>query len=295
MEFVNYSTCSFLLAMVWIFPGPVFAQVTLAWKFQAGDQCWVEEKTQTKQILTFQGDPESQEVQQTRLVRYKVLEKKEDGSWLLEQKIEDVKITRAGRAKMDLQFLEKLPGNTLKITYQPPASITKVEGYGALVKAVAGGDKNLAGLVQNLMPEESFLAAAEGLVLFLPAAAVSPKQSWKTQSRLPLGPLGNVHCANTCTLNEVEKGLARISLVGEGKYVPPAEGKGPFKIPRGNLRAELLQATYFFAVDKGRLDRAETRRRLQGPLGFVTPAGNVDVQVRIEQTVNLRVREHKGD
>ena len=80
-----------LLVLI-LLPATARAQVRLEWKLKPGDVFFVEEVTQVRQTLILMGSETRQDLDQTRVLRFTVLKKNEDGGLVLAKKIETIRI-----------------------------------------------------------------------------------------------------------------------------------------------------------------------------------------------------------
>src|SRR5262249_1129098 len=80
-----------LLALL-LFPVTARAQTKMEWKLKPGDVFFVEEVTQVRQTLILMGSETRQDLDQTRVLRFTVLKKNQDGGLVLAKKIEAIKI-----------------------------------------------------------------------------------------------------------------------------------------------------------------------------------------------------------
>jgi hypothetical protein len=72
------------------------AQVALAWKLKEGSRLYLEDKIALKQNVKHMQVDHVYELAFTRLTRLTVLKENNDGGLLVEQKIERIKVDRAG-------------------------------------------------------------------------------------------------------------------------------------------------------------------------------------------------------
>src|SRR5262249_60998621 len=86
-----WSTVLFVLI-----PLPAAGQVKLAWKFKQGERFFVEDVVNVRQTIKIANSENRQDLNQTRISRFTVLKVNPDGSTVLEQKIEAVKVKVSG-------------------------------------------------------------------------------------------------------------------------------------------------------------------------------------------------------
>ncbi len=254
--------------LILLLPGLVSAQVTLAWKLVPGDRFVLDETVQARQTIKVMNTETRQDLDQVRRSRISVLKKSPDGSLVLEQKIESVKVQHGGDGPdANTKVLKQLEGASFWYHLDPKGNIKRVEGYDALVKQLAKDNRADAKLIRAVLTEESFKRGVETWLGFAPREAVDKGKTWQSKSSLPLGPLGAMALDKTCTLADfdLETQLAKITLTGRGSYQPPPEDNDrPFKTGPGQVRLLKYDGTISFNAAKGRLVQLEIRLSLEG-------------------------------
>jgi hypothetical protein len=223
-----------------------------------------------------------------------VVKKLADGSLLLEQTIESVKVKVSGAGPdADTRVLKQFEGARFQIALDARGKITRLEGYDALIKRLTGDNRANAKLVRALVTEESLRTAAQAVFSFLPPKEVALEESWKTETALPLGPLGSLFLENTFTLAAVEKAgqVAKITYTSRGGYMPPraSDGDRTLRIAGGDLRLRQANGTIIFDVAAGRLQRAQAKLGLEGTLRITLQDVEVDMEIRQEQDQRLEM------
>lgn len=281
------AACLVLLA-----PGFAAAQITLAWKLEPGDRFALEEKAQVRQTIKFMNSETRQDLDQFRRSRITVLKKNPDGSLVVEQKFESVKVEHGGEGPdFNTRALKQLEGASFWFHLDAKGQISRLEGYDALVKQLVKENFADAKLIRAVLTADSFKRGVESWLSFVPAGPVDKGKTWQNKSSLPLGPLGVMALEKTYTLVDFDKGTqtAKITMSGKGVYQPPAEdADGPFKISGGLLRLPKFSGTISFNVDKGRLIQSETKFSLEGKLTATIRNANVDLELSQEQTLTVK-------
>jgi len=127
--------CCLALALIVLGPAsPALCQVKLRWKFKDGDTFFVEEKSHTRQENKIRDSLEVQELDQTKVSRFKVLKAAADGSLVLQQRIQAIKATAQGTGKeADVSALKLLERATFRITLDARQRLEEVSGYRGLL------------------------------------------------------------------------------------------------------------------------------------------------------------------
>lgn len=281
------------LCLVVSTPGLAAAQVNLAWKLDAGDRFALEEKAQVRQTIKFMNNETRQDVNQLRRSRITVLKKNPDGSLVVEQKFENVKVEHSGEGPdYNTKALKQLEGASFWFHLDAKGQIGRVEGYDALVKQLVKENFADARLIRSVLTEDSFKRGIESWLSFLPGGPADKGKTWQNKSSLPLGPLGIMTLEKTYTLADFDKNTqrAKITMTGRGMYQAPKEEEGgPLKITGGILRLPKYSGTMTFNVDKGRLIDSETKFSLEGKLTATIRNASIDLELSQEQTVGVKL------
>lgn len=280
------------LLLVIAIPTVAEAQVTLAWKLEAGDRFALEETVQARQTIKVMNAETRQDLDQTRHSRITVLKKNADGTLVLEQKIEKIKLRHSGDGPdANTKVLKQLEGASFWFHLDAKGRIGRIEGYDTLVKQLAKDNRADAKLIRAVLTEESFKGGLETWLGFLPAEPVGKGKTWKHKSSLPLGPLGAMALDNSYTLTDFDKKtqVAKISLAGIGTYQPPSNDSDlPLKIGAGSLRLAKYAGAITFNADKGRLIDLNIQLSLQGKLTAAIRDVNMEMELTQEQTLTLK-------
>src|SRR5262249_48342005 len=158
------------------------------------------------------------------------------------------------------QIFEQLQGAVFKITLSPKMEITKFEGFDALVKKIAARDEDAATVFKGWIKEDAVKRPLETWFRSLPNKPVAKGDTWETKLSVAFGPLGTLATENTYTFQGTEKAdgkeLAKITVATKATYAPPEGDTGlPFKITKGDLKAEGGKGTLLFDPEAGRLVR----------------------------------------
>jgi hypothetical protein len=289
------SRFAFPAVLLFAIPLPAHAQIKLAWNFKQGDRFFVEEVTTVRQTLKIMGKENRQDLDQTRVLRFTVLKANPDGSAVLEQKIESVKIKVSGEGPdADTKVLSQFVGATFLIGIDSQRKISRFDGYEQLIKKIVKDNPVNAKLVRALMTEESLKAGVQDMLAFIPDKEVGPGKSWQGKTTSPLGPLGSLALLNTCTLKSIDEASkeAKITVMAKATYKPPAPNQDlGLKVSGGALRLANAAGTIVFDTVRGKLLRSEFKQTLEGSLKVTIREAPLEVELHQEQSLKRRVLE----
>jgi len=272
--------------------GPAVAAdaVKLEMKFKEGDKFYVETVSNTKQVMEFMGTKNESESDSTQVTSFKVLKSDKDGV-VIEQKIESIKNKNSGGLPGADKIMDALKGATFKLTLNNKGEVTKIEGYDEFMKKLSA-DNELAGkMLKSFMSEETIKATAAESFAFLPPKAVSKGDTWKRSQAVPLGPLGSLKGETTYTYKGPGKDGEEISFDQSLEYAPPKEGDDslPFKITKGEMKADKASGSMTFDASKGRLVKTEQSTKMKGSLTFEVAGNTTSLTMEMTQTAKSRV------
>jgi hypothetical protein len=268
-------------------------QAQFAWKLKQGDRFFVEETTSIRQTIKITGTETRQDLDQTKVLRYIVLGRNADGDLVLEKQIESVKlVVGVGGASPESKLMQQFEGASFLLTLDPKGRIVKLDGWEELVAKLAQKTPETAKLIRALVSEEVLKTTDEHLFHFLPQSAPE-KGSWQNSASMSLGPLGRLdalHRYQPAKEQPSDKSMTKISVASKLTYALPKENSDyPIKVVRGFLKPERAEGTILFDTARGRLVQSEYRRVLDGALHISVPSGAVDMDLKQEQTVTLRL------
>jgi hypothetical protein len=290
----SWSCFAFLLAMTAV-PGqmaPAAEGVKLALKFKEGDTFYVETTNITKQTMDFAGMKQDSDSESTTVTRFKVLKVDKDAT-VIEQKIESIKNKNSGGLPGADKIMESMKGQVFKLTLNDKGDVTKLEGYEEFMKKLGSDNDVTAKLLKSFMSEETLRVSAEESFAFLPDKPVNKGDTWKRTQSVPLGPLGGLKGETTYTFKGTGKDGEEISYDQTLAYSPPKEDDSglPFKISKGEMKAEKATGTMVFDASKGRLVRGESTMKLKGSLTFEVAGTATTLNLEMQQTSKTRVSD----
>ncbi len=271
---------------------PAAAQTKLEWKFKKGDKFYLEAVTDQKQSLQVMGKAVQQNQSSTTIQSVEVKEASGEKVVLslrfesIKQKKADGGVGGGGTEAM----LDKLKGTTFTVTMAPGGKIGKFEGYDEMVNKLAEKNEDTAKMIRIVMSEESLRKNVEEIFNFLPDRPVSKGDTWKTETTLPLGPIGTFKAISNYTLDGKAKEGELISFKSDLVYsLPKAGAEGPFKVTKGDLKAENAKGTLVFDNTRGRLVRGDNSATIKGAITMDIMGNTIDMEMTIDMVNRVRV------
>jgi hypothetical protein len=290
---------------------PAHAQVTLEWKFKAGDRFYLEAVSTSKQSMkvTALGKELRQDFKVTTVFEVTVQKVNDDKSAVLEQKVKSFKVENIGNTTGALAAEDAtkfgqlhLTGATFLLTVTPHGEVTRFEGYDELVKKLAGEDAAAREAVRAVLTDQYLKRSATEVFAVVPPGPVKGGDSWggDKKQELPLGPLGSFALTRKFTYEgkaplddpPLKGSYDKITLTVAVQYNPPKPGSGapfPFQLTKGDLKTDDGKGTVWFDADRGRLVGMETSLHLKGSLTEVVTGNTIDSEVDLEGTMKVRV------
>jgi hypothetical protein len=277
---------------------PAAAQVKLAWNFRKGEKFYQETSTTLKQVTRIRGQENLQEQEHVTVTSFTVKERNQDGSVVLEQRIESIKI--GGKTEVSgtaERLLRAMEGSTFTLTLSSDLRITSFEGYDELVQRVAGDDPAALKVVQTLLSRETLQSMTEEAFAFLPREAVRPGKSWERKLTASLGPIGSVIGTQTYTYEGPttlgERPVQKILMDAKLSYRPPQADPGllPFQVRSGELRVQSGRGHLWFDDKLGRLVQSEMTMHIKGSLSLSSQGQEFTLELDQDQTVKIRITD----
>jgi uncharacterized protein DUF6263 len=271
--------------------GPAHGQTKLSWRFDEGEKFWIETSHSTRDALSLKsagGGDSSQNTERTTLTSFTVRKKNTDGSVVIEQKIESVKVTIQGTLqKPDASLSQLLEGAVFRLTLSPKMELKQFEGYEAVAAKATLQNPELGRLFRTSYPEEVMRRAVDEAFGFLPDHEVKTGQKWNRKLVLTLGPLGVLSGLNNFTYRGYSEGKEKIDVESVLTYVPPPQTTD-FVFQKGDLKAENVRGTILFDPQNGKLAQSEIKLKLKGALTIAVAGMLRSFEYDQEQTIRTR-------
>jgi hypothetical protein len=236
-------------------------------------------------------------VQYILVSRFDVKKRNEDGSMVVEQKVEGA---RLGNGDKNLEgllngFLQKTKGASFKLNVDAQGRLTKFEGTVPDFKVVPGA-KGLGQetfLLFSLLDRDAWKELAQ-MTFFQPDKAPSTGVKWARQMKHSWGPLGSWTGQTVYACTEARKNVQQISFVHDMGYVPPGPGAGPglpFQIRKAEFKLQTANGALYFDVDQKRVTAAEERFQVRGLLAVSMLGADSVVEMDEAQLFQVRISD----
>jgi hypothetical protein len=275
-----------------VLSAPAGEGVKFELKFKEGETFFVETTNNSKQTMTFAGMKQDSDSESTTITKFKVLKVDKDAT-VIEQTIESIKNKTSGGLPGADKIMDSMKGQTFKLTLNAKGEVTKLEGYDEFIKKLGSDNDTTAKLLKSFMSEDTLKASAAENFAFLPDKPVNKGDSWKRTQSVPLGPLGTLKGETSYTYKGPGKDGEEISAEQSLAYSPPKEDDSglPFKITKGEMKADKASGTMVFDVTKGRLVRTDSTMKMKGSLTFEVAGTATTLDLEIQQTSKSRVSD----
>ncbi len=234
-----------------------------------------------------------QDVQYVLVSRFRIGKKNEDGSMVVEQKVEGVRLSNADPAlqvKLN-EMLQKTKGASFTMTLNADREVTKFEGGTQAFKVFDAGNP-LGGpsfLLWSFMDRDGWKELAQ-LSFFQPPNDVRRGQRWDRAMKHSWGPLGawdgKMHFQATGKQREMERYDYALDLA----YRPPTKRGGlPFEIGQSRFQIQAARGAIAYDPKRGRVAAAEERFHVRGMLAVSFAGIDSAVQMDEMQLFQLRI------
>lgn len=277
---------------------PASAQTKLEWKFKEGEKFFLEQVVNNKMAVKVMGMDMNMDTVQTQVTSFAVLKKNSDGSVVIEQKIESIKIEAEGPAAAFAQAGQQMEGASFKFTLSPKLQVTKFEGYEEFVKKLGGDDPMLGAMMRMMMSEETMKQSAAEPFAFLPDKPVSKGDKWERKQNLQMAFIGltsenkyNYQGKDTLNGKPVEK----IGVTSTVKFEPPKGDAGglPFQISKADFKPEKSDGTFFFDASAGKLVSSEVKMKMKGTMGMSVAGQEIEMEMDVDTTTKTKLLDKK--
>ncbi len=283
--------------------------VVFKWKFEEGKPFYQEMTTTTKQSMKVMNNDVMQIQKQTFYIRWTPI-KKDNGKWVLQQKILGVKMeiniggppiqydsTKPGNPDGPLSaFFKALVGAEFKVMLDKEYRVQKIEGRDEFVKKLAEANMQMKLLLDQILSEKALLEMAEPTFAIVVGERVEKGKKWTKKTTLDMGPIGKYTNEYTYTYEGEDKELDIIKVETKLTYSPPEKTEGvglPFRIKSADLKSKRSSGTVWFNRKKGRVEKTKTDLELTGKLTI--EIGGQTTEVALTQTQETTVQTMDRD
>src|SRR5262245_31308385 len=275
-------------------------KATLKWKFEPKKTFYQKMTTDTKQNMKVMGSDVVQNQSQTFYFSWTVDKVEPDGSALITQKIEGVKMSiDIGGSKIEYDstrdtntanplsdFFKALVGSEFKLTVDKDLKVTKIDGRGDFIKKLTGANPQMEPLLNQILSEQAMKEMAEPTFASIPTTEIKKGQEWKKDTKLDMGPIGSYENSFKYTYDGKDGQLDKIKVETTLKYTPPKDSSSslPFKIKGADLKSTNANGTILFDNTKGRVEKSDMKLELKGKLQIEIGGNTTDVELSQTQS-----------
>jgi hypothetical protein len=272
------------------------AQAPLRWKFTEGQKLYQEVHGHVKQTLSKPDAQLKSDTETTTLVCFTVDTKNADGSVVLKQKIESVKVNQTTGNQLG-NIYKQMEGAELILTFNARMELTALEGYPALVKKISGNDPMVTAMIRLMISEDSLKQSAENGFLQVPDRVLNKGDRWDRKRSQTMGPLGSLNLTESYTHAGMQGDRVQLTLTAQAAHVPAKANEFglPFQITKVDLKASNLKGTAEFDPSLGRLHQAETSIQVKGSITLVNQGQTTVYDVDHEETTRVRFLDKKPE
>lgn len=278
------------LVLAALAPARAADPVTLQWKLAKGDVIYAKTVTKMDQTVGVMGMTMDQNQESTIVTKYTVIDATSDGGLVLEQTIAKADIS--GNLPGVAGVAGNMKGATLTFTLDKNWKVTKVDGYDLYIEKISGGNEDAAKLLKASAGPDTLKVAVEDMLAVGPGKPVNPGDTWKRDTKLSVGPLGDFTLNAKYTLDELKDGAAKVSYTAEAAFAAGKGGEGlPFQITKGELKADKYAGSLVFDTAAGRPKSGAMSTEMAGTL--TVSVNGMELDITFKQT--LKVTTTFGD
>jgi hypothetical protein len=286
--------------------GIAFAQdVQLKWEFKKDQPFYQTMDTETKQTMKVMGMEHTQNQKQTFIFSWTPKEQDKDKNWVINQKIEAVKMNiDIGGQKVDYDstnptsatgnpladFFKSLVGSEFKLTVSPEMKVIKIEGRDEFLQKLIKTNPQMEPLLKQILGDEALKQMADPAFASVPNKAVKKGDTWEKKSTLNMGPIGTYDTTYKYTYEGKEGKLDKIKVDTTLVYGPPGPNAGgalPFQIKSAKIETKGATGSILFDNEKHRLEKSDTKLKLEGKMTISIGGMNTDVDLSQDQTTTV--------
>jgi hypothetical protein len=276
-------------------PAPPFLS-----RLKVGDVLWQEVTVGRVSSYRLLGQDVAQNTQYSFLSRFKVEKHNDDGSLVLEQRVEHARVDKMDPLLKELlgDVVEKTKGLTFRITLSPTHEIVKFEGTPQPPQVLGGGNPLQAQmfLVWSILDQDGWKELNQ-LSFFLPERELQPGVKWKRAMTHNWGPLGHWKGDVNHAAGPKQQNRQRIDYSLDLRYHAPTAGASttnlPFKIAKAEFKPPVASGTLIFDLGHHLVASAEERFHVRGQLHAVILGSELAVELDEQQHFQVRLHQQK--
>lgn len=273
-------------------PANLIEPLKLVWKLKAEEVLFQELIVTQKPTYKLQGLQVAAFLQYRIVSRFTVKERKADGSLIVEQKVESVKLLQADDlTKPSVEpAVAKMPGTTYTLTLSPKMDVTKFEGGpgDAKVMQVGGG----LGMQMTSLIDRDGWKELDQSTFFQMNEPLKANARWSKPLDHSWGPMGSWKGQTHYQYAGQEKDLHKITYGLQLAYKAPKAGAaGPTTVNSANFQAPVAGGALIFDAARGRVIAAEERFRVKGLINVNLLGQNTGVEIDEDQHFLIRIHD----
>jgi hypothetical protein len=282
---------------------PLPPRAVFGWKFVPGRPIRQEMVTDTQQKMVVAGQTIEQTQKQTFIFVSTPEKKLPDGTWLIRQKIEAIRMSidiggnkveydsaKKGEANPLAEFFDALLTVEFRMRLDAERGIVGVEGREEFVEKLAKASPQMKPLLQTILTDEA-LKEMGAQTFAAPPPTLKVGEAWERASRLELGPIGTYAGKYRYTPIKSQGSMQtyRLDTVDFRYHPPQGDFEGlPFKIKAADLRAETTHGEIQYNLARGRVERITHRLSLNGTMNIEIGGQVTEVKLEQMQTTTCR-------
>jgi hypothetical protein len=266
--------------------------VKLVWNLKADEVFFQELLVTQKPTFTVQGLQVAAFLQYRIVSRFTVKKRNDDGSLIVEQKIESARLLQAddlSRPRAEPE-VAKMPGTIYTLTFSPKMDVTKFEGGPGAAKGMqlAGG---LGFQMASLLDRDGWKELNQS-TFFQMNEPLKANARWSKPLTHNWGALGSWNGQTHYQYAGQEKDLHKITYGLQLAYKAPKAGAaGLMAVNGANFQAPVAGGYLVFDAAKGRVIAAEERFRVKGFINVNLLGQNTGVEIDEDQHFAIRIHE----
>ena len=271
-------------------PIPVIEPLRLVWKLKQEEVFFQELIVTQKPTFKVQGLPVEAFLQYRIVSRFTVTKRNDDGSLVVEQKIESAKLLQADdmtRPSIE-PMVAKMPGTVYTMQLSPKMDVTKFEGGAAPKVMQLGG---FGGQMTSLVDRDGWKELNQA-TFFQMNDPPKLNARWSKPLTHAWGSLGSWNGQTHYQYLGKEKDLHKVSYGLQLVYkAPQAGGIGLMTVNSANFQAPTAGGVILFDPARGRVIAAEERFRVKGLINVNLLGQNTGVEIDEDQHFLIRIHD----
>ncbi len=275
-------------------PVNVIEPLKLVWKLKEDDTFFQELMVTQKPTFKVQGIAIVSLLQYHIVSRFTVKKVNDDGSLLVEQKIESAKLVQADELTRPIVegAVAKMPGTAFMLHLGSKMDVTKLEGNigGPKMAHVAGG---MGMQMASLLDRDGWMELAQA-TFFQVDKPLKVKDRWSKPLTHNWGSLGSWSGQIIYVYFGKQDNVHKVGYSLNLAYKAPGAGAaGMLKINGATFQPPQAEGMLLFDAAKGKVVAAEERFRVRGLLNVNLLGSNTPIEIEEDQHFLIRIHEKR--